>query len=123
MRRLLTAVVAIIVGIGIVAGVTACSSASSKVDMSNVTAVIDVRTPAEFAAGHLQSAQLMDIQGSAFQSQIGKLDKNGTYVVYCKSGNRAGQAVTAMQAIGIKNVTNAGSLEQAAKATGLAIVK
>ena len=122
MRRLWKTLAALLVGVGLIAGVTACSS-PAPVDMSNVTAVFDVRTPSEYAAGHLQGAQLMDIQGSAFQSQIAKLDKNGTYVVYCKSGNRAGQAVTAMQAIGIKNVTNAGSLEQAAKSTGLTIVK
>lgn len=122
MRRLWKSLAALLVAVGLIAGVTACSSAA-PVDMTNVTAVIDVRTPSEYAAGHLQGAQLMDIQGSAFQSQIAKLDKNGTYVVYCKSGNRAGQAVTAMQAIGIKNVTNAGSLDQAAKATGLPIVK
>lgn len=122
MRRLWKVLVALLVGVGLIAGVTACSSPAS-IDMKNVTAVIDVRTPSEFAAGHLQGAQLMDIQGTAFQSQIAKLDKNGTYVVYCKSGNRAGQAVTAMQAIGIKNVTNAGSLENASKATGLTIVK
>lgn len=122
MRRLWKVLVALLVGVGLIAGVTACSSPAS-IDMKNVTAVIDVRTPSEFAAGHLQGAQLMDIQGTAFQSQISKLDKNGTYVVYCKSGNRAGQAVTAMQAIGIKNVTNAGSLENASKATGLTIVK
>lgn len=122
MRRMWKVLVALLVVAGVIVGVTACSS-PAPVDMSNVTAVIDVRTPSEFAAGHLQGAQLMDIQGSAFQSQIAKLDKNGTYVVYCKSGNRAGQAVTAMQAIGIKNVTNAGSLESAAKSTGLAVVK
>ena len=122
MRRLWKVLLALLVGVGLIAGVTACSS-PAPIDMKNVTAVIDVRTPSEYAAGHLQGAQLMDIQGTAFQSQIAKLDKNGTYVVYCKSGNRAGQAVTAMQAIGIKNVTNAGSLENASKATSLTIVK
>lgn len=122
MRRFWKLFAAALVAIGVVAGVSACST-PAPIDMKNVTAVIDVRTPAEFAAGHLKGAELMDIQGSAFQTQIAKLDKNGTYVVYCKSGNRAGQAVTAMQAIGIKNVTNAGSLDEASKATGLTIVK
>ena len=122
MRRMWKVLVSLLVGADLIVGVTACSSPAS-IDMQNVTSVIDVRTPAEYAAVHLQGAQLMDIQGTAFQSQIAKLDKNGTYVVYCKSGNRAGQAVTAMQAIGIKNVTNAGSLENASKATGLSIVK
>lgn len=122
MRRLWKALAALLVGAGLIAGVTACSS-PAPVDMSNVTAVIDVRTPAEFAAGHLQGALNIDVQSPTFASQIGKLDKKGTYVIYCKSGNRAGQAITQMQSLGFTTMTNAGSLESASKATGLAIVK
>jgi len=122
MRRYWKLVVATVMAIGVIAGVTACSSAQ-PIDMKNVTAVIDVRTPSEFAEGHLQGSINDDIQGAAFAAQIAKLDKNGTYVVYCKSGNRAGQAVTAMKAIGINNVTNAGGYTDASKATGLPLVK
>jgi phage shock protein E len=122
MRRYWKLIVATVVALGVVVGVSACSS-SQPIDMKTVTAVIDVRTPAEFASGHLQGAVNDDIQATAFTAQIAKLDKNGTYVVYCKSGNRAGQAVTAMKAIGINNVTNAGGYTDASKATGLALVQ
>ena len=123
MRRLAKLLVALLVGIGIVAGVTACSGAPSKIDMSNVTSVIDVRTPSEYAAGHLKGAVNIDVQSSSFATQIAKLDKNGTYVIYCKSGNRAGQAITQMQSMGFKNLTNAGGYADASKSTGLPIVQ
>ena len=122
MRRLTKLLVTLLVGVGIVAGVTACSS-PVKVDMSNVTSVIDVRTPAEFAAGHLQGAVNIDVQAVNFSSQIAKLDKNGTYVIYCKSGNRAGQAITQMQALGFSKLTNAGGFADASKSTGLPLVQ
>lgn len=123
MRRLAKLLVALLVGIGIVAGVSACSSAPSKIDMSNVTSVIDVRTPAEYAAGHLKGAVNIDVQAANFSSQIAKLDKNGTYVIYCKSGNRSGQAISQMQALGFKNLTNAGGFADASKSTGLPLVQ
>lgn len=122
MRRYWKMLVAIVMAVGVVAGVSACSS-SQPIDMKKVSSVIDVRTPAEYASGHLQGAVNIDIESPSFATQIAKLDKNGTYVVYCKSGNRAGQAVTAMKAIGINNVTNAGGYTDASKATGLALVK
>ena len=122
MSRYWKMLIATVVALGVVTGTAACST-SQPIDMKSVTAVIDVRTPAEFASGHLQGAVNDDIQSAAFATQIAKLDKNGTYVVYCKSGNRAGQAVTAMKAIGINNVTNAGGYTDASKATGLALVQ
>jgi rhodanese-related sulfurtransferase len=63
--------------------------------------VIDVRTPEEFAAGHVEGAENIDIQNAAFDSQIAALDKNATYVVYCRSGNRSATAATAMRTSGL----------------------
>jgi len=48
------------------------------------TVLLDVRTPAEFATGHLTGARNVDIEGSGFASQIASLDKNATYAVYCR---------------------------------------
>lgn len=102
---------------------SACTS-SAPVDMSSVAAVIDVRTPEETSAGYLEGALLIDINGGQFDSEIAKLDKSANYVVYCRSGNRAGQAIEQMKAAGFNGVlTNAGSLSDAANATGLAVVQ
>lgn len=91
--------------------------------MTTIAAVIDVRTPDEFATGHLDGALNIDIQGSSFATEIGALEKSANYVIYCRSGNRAGQAVTYMQDNGFTGtLTNAGSVDEASSATGIAVV-
>lgn len=122
MNRVVKFLTALLVSVGVLAGVTACST-PEKVDMSQVTAVIDVRTPEEFAEGHLEGALNLNIEGSSFAADIAKLDPAGTYVVYCRSGNRAGKAVTAMQQSGIANVSNLGAVADASAATGISVVR
>jgi len=68
------------------------------------TIVLDVRTPAEYASGHLAQAQNIDIEASDFATQIAALDKNATYAVYCRSGNRSGTALEQMSAAGFNHV-------------------
>jgi rhodanese-related sulfurtransferase len=68
------------------------------------TIVLDVRTPAEYARGHLAHAQNIDIEASDFANQIAALDKNATYAVYCRSGNRSGTALEQMTTAGFTHV-------------------
>lgn len=68
------------------------------------TIVLDVRTPAEFASGHLPKARNINLEGSDFATQIANLDKNATYAVYCHSGMRSAQAMTQMAAAGFTHV-------------------
>jgi rhodanese-related sulfurtransferase len=85
--------------------------------------IIDVRTPEEFAAGHLDGALLIDIKNPSFDAEIARLDAAASYIVYCRSGNRSAQAADRMRAIGIENITDLGSLENASAQTGVAIVQ
>jgi rhodanese-related sulfurtransferase len=67
---------------------------------------------------------LFDINGPDFAAQLESLDKAGNYAIYCRSGNRAGQAISAMQDAGFTgNLVNLGGLEAAASTTGLRIVQ
>ena len=68
--------------------------------------VVDVRTPSEYAAGHVDGAINIDVEGGAFDAEIAKLDKNATYVVYCHSGRRSGLATDAMAKAGFTHVYN-----------------
>jgi len=68
------------------------------------TVVLDVRTPAEFAAGHLPEAKNIDIEGPDFASGIAALDKTATYAVYCRSGNRSATAMEQMTAASFTHV-------------------
>lgn len=81
--------------------------------------VIDVRTPAEYGQSHLTQAQNIDFYSANFPAQINGLDKNKTYKLYCRSGNRAGQAERMMKNMGFKNVENLGSLQNASKVLGM----
>jgi len=90
--------------------------------MNSDTTIIDVRTPEEFAAGHLDGAVNIDWQGATFFDEIAQFDPSGAYIVYCKSGNRAGQALDALTDMGYTNLRNAGGVDDAAALTGLPIV-
>lgn len=84
--------------------------------------IIDVRTPEEFAAGHLDGAVNIDATDADFSERIAELDPKGAYTLYCRSGNRAARAAELMTAAGFTEVRNAGGLEEAAKSLGLPIV-
>lgn len=74
--------------------------------------VIDVRTQEEYEEGHLaETGQHHDLLNGDFEAQLNSLDKNETYYLYCRSGNRSGQAAEMMVNKGFKNVYNIGGYE------------
>ena len=77
--------------------------------------ILDVRTPEEFNESHVEGAKNYDIFNTQFKEQIAKLDKSKTYKLYCRSGNRSGQAEALMKSAGFKDVENIGSLSEAAR--------
>jgi phage shock protein E len=116
MKRLATLVAMIAVALVASLSLASCSSSGSVTTVSpqdwitqsqaSGVTIVDVRTPAEFAAGHVQGAVNVDLQSAGFSQQLDKLDKNGTYVVYCHTGNRSKQATDAMGAAGFAHVYN-----------------
>ncbi|MEP7036662.1 MAG: rhodanese-like domain-containing protein [Actinomycetota bacterium] len=68
------------------------------------TIVLDVRTPAEYSSGHLPAAKNVDFEGKDFSAGIAAMDKSATYAVYCRSGNRSGQALEQMAAAGFSHL-------------------
>ncbi len=76
---------------------------SALVATAGVT-VIDVRTPEEFAQGHIQGAVNYNVEGPDFANQIMGLDPAGIYAVYCQSGNRSQPAVAQLSSAGIENL-------------------
>jgi rhodanese-related sulfurtransferase len=93
-----------------------CSSSVATVDLSVTefskkvaeagVITLDVRTPGEFMSGFIKGAKNIDFQSGNFETEIAALDKNATYAVYCRSGNRSGQAVKVMHDAGFHNVYN-----------------
>lgn len=101
-------------------GATGC--ASEPVELGADTVIIDVRTPGEFAGGHLEGALNIDVQSPDFAAQISQLDPAGDYFVYCRSGNRSGQAISQMSNMGFTSLTNGGSVSKASSLSGLPVV-
>lgn len=73
--------------------------------------LVDVRSQAEFDAGHLEGALLIPHTDVAARlSEFGP-DKDRSIVLYCRSGNRAGIAEKVLAAHGFTNIHNAGGYE------------
>ena len=83
--------------------------------------VLDVRTPAEYAAGHLEGAVLADINGD-FETAVAGLDRAAPYAVYCRSGSRSGAAIEAMKQLGFGDAWHLGGGIGAWQAAGEDVV-
>ena len=105
-----------------VAESVAQSSDSIAAPATSDLILIDVRDVEEFAAGHLPNATNIPFNDGTLAGQIPTLDPNVAYGVYCRSGNRSGQAVALMKEAGFTNVVDLGGLETAVSATGLELV-
>lgn len=70
--------------------------AEAKADPQAV--VIDVRTPQEYAEGHLNGAKNINwLDPKAFAAGVARLPKDKTYLLYCRSGHRSLEAAVKMQ--------------------------
>jgi rhodanese-related sulfurtransferase len=67
---------------------------------SDNAVLLDVRTKGEVASGTLPGAKNIDFMSADFATKVGALDKSKTYFVFCRSGNRSGQACKAMFKMG-----------------------
>lgn len=66
--------------------------------------LLDVRTPGEFAGGHITNAKNVDWNGSDFDTQVTHLDKEKPVMVYCLSGGRSKKAASHLKELGFKNI-------------------
>ena len=75
--------------------------------------VIDVRTPEEFASGHVSGA--VNVPVNEIEEKIASVapDKSTPLMVHCRSGNRSARAKATLERLGYTNVTDLGSLAHA----------
>jgi len=103
--RLLTFALLVLMGLG----QTACAQSNPATDQAPEVfektlrtkgQLVDVRTPAEYAAGHLEGAINIDIYSPDFEKRLAALDKNAPLYLYCRSGARSGQAMSTAKSLG-----------------------
>lgn len=66
--------------------------------------VLDVRTPDEYNQGHIEGAVNIDFYAKDFQAQLGQLERDRPYLVYCRSGRRSGVATETMLKLGFTDI-------------------
>lgn len=78
--------------------------AAALLSENEAVQVLDIRTPAEFAAGHIDGAMMVDFKSSNFKTELAKLDRSTPYIVHCRSGGRSGKSLAAFKALGFENI-------------------
>ncbi|MDL5510809.1 rhodanese-like domain-containing protein [Arenibacter sp. M-2] len=80
---------------------------SAQLESDGNAFILDVRTPEEVEDGYIPNATNIDIyMGQEFVAELEKLDKTKNYYVYCRSGQRSGQACAIMNKLGFENAYN-----------------
>ena len=78
----------------------------NKLRVQDDIELLDVRTKEEYDAGHIKNAKNINVQDSSFRSEIDKLDKTKTILVYCRSGKRSTAAVETLKEAGFNKIIN-----------------
>jgi len=68
--------------------------------------ILDVRTPEEFLGEYIENAVNLDYYSDTFRSDLDKLDKNKTFLIYCRSGRRSENALNIMKELDFREVYN-----------------
>ncbi len=66
--------------------------------------LIDVRTPEEHEEGHIEGSVVYNVRADDFAERIDSLDKNETYLIYCRSGSRSQRAIDKMTELGFMDL-------------------
>ena len=83
--------------------------------------VVDVRTPAEFAAGHIAGAREINFNAPNFAQQLARVDRSQVCLVHCARGGRSIQSLATFQQLGFKSVVHLDGGFQAWQQAGLPV--
>ena len=79
---------------------------SEKLKSESESQLLDVRTPEEYAGGHIGNAANVDWNGGHFETQVATYDKNKPIYVYCKVGGRSAKAANKLAEMGFTQIYN-----------------
>lgn len=82
------------------------AEAKSLIESNPQLVILDVRTPQETAEGIIPNAIEMDYKSPSFKTDIMKLDKTKSYLVYCRSGGRSSNACDLFEQNGFTDIYN-----------------
>jgi phage shock protein E len=79
---------------------------AAKLVAEKKVAVLDVRTPREFAAGHIAGAELVDYSAPDFEKRLNALDKSKTWLVHCAAGGRSTKSLKSLQKLKFQSIVH-----------------
>ena len=82
-----------------------------KIESDPDAIIIDVRTPEEEVEGIIEGSININIMDPSFMSKVMELDKNKNYYVFCRSGNRSGNACRFMEQNGLNAINLEGGIQ------------
>ncbi|MBW2706510.1 MAG: rhodanese-like domain-containing protein [Deltaproteobacteria bacterium] len=85
--------------------------------------ILDIRTPGEYQSGHLKNATMIDYYSKSFVDEIGRLDKQKSYLVYCRSGNRSARSMDLFKKLQFQKIYHLSSGINGWISEGLPLVK
>jgi rhodanese-related sulfurtransferase len=85
--------------------------------------LLDVRTPGEYRKGHIQGAKLLDYYHRDFLDRLKTLDRDKTYLLYCRTGNRSGRTLAVMDKLGFAQAAHLAGGVVAWQRKGYTLVK
>lgn len=74
--------------------------------------IVDVRREDEYVKGHIPDAVLVPNETMKEEAETKLPDKEATYLVYCRSGNRSAQASKVLNELGYKNIYDFGGIQE-----------
>jgi len=77
---------------------------AAKLVAERKVVVLDVRTPAEFAEGHIAGATNINFMAKDFAAQVGRLDRSQTYLLHCASGVRSKRCLPKLKQLGFQKI-------------------
>ncbi len=98
------------------------SEAILLIESDSSLTIIDVRRPDEYAAGHIPGAVNIDIS-SSFADEVGRLDRDESYLIYCATGIRGESALNIMGDLGFTRIHNLGGGISAWQRAGGSVVR
>ena len=85
--------------------------------------ILDIRTPGEYQSGHLKDATMIDYYSKSFGDEIGRLDKEKSYLIYCRSGNRSARSMDLFKKLKFQKIYHLSSGINGWISEGLPLVK
>jgi rhodanese-related sulfurtransferase len=85
--------------------------------------ILDIRTPGEYQSGHLQNSILIDFYSKTFLDQINRLDRQKSYLIYCRSGNRSSKSLNLFKELHFLKIYHLSSGINGWNSEGLLLVK